>query len=588
MLNLNEALARERVRQLPKPFAFGREEAERISPAFLQEALQHAKPLDMVLNAFSPDPSELYVSAMQEAIRENPDADASLQSGLFFLEQRAIQKLFRHRVDYDLLPEVLVHGMGTLLKAKSRDPEELWKTALARTVSAVNPLCSQPEFLAVETPQKLAKDFLYQSVSGEEIYASFLKQALLQNPELSREDAREAVASGIHQFFSPKGFAFQQVTHEMDDLMDDFLENIQNMDLSVPEEVSLWMDSFNQSGTILHPASQDKEAPKMQEDLQGIIVAAREGNWSMLLKKEALLTYYQENILPQIFEASLKGAYWLSVLDASEEEAVTLRREVERVPAPVPPLPHYAEAKDRYVSVSVEPPSEVDLQFLRDLEEKLDAIQKMQHQSKAVPFWEKVLDTFEKSLAAINIEKYAIVSKILVSWSETLAKATKEMALSENPELQGIHERAMHLEDSARKNEAGWDAVFRMANQLTRFSKAMLEETRHQIQKTPLLENPSVYLAEPWEEFRKSPTHKPRDIYCSALRKVVLDHPGIGIYEADQNVLELLQPFRLTTEQRGMILAHSPRYRNLSEEARASEAVAFIRNTQNLAKSQQK
>ena len=212
MLNLNEALARERVRQLPKPFAFGREEAERISPAFLQEALQHAKPLDMVLNAFSPDPSELYVSAMQEAIRENPDADASLQSGLFFLEQRAIQKLFRHRVDYDLLPEVLVHGMGTLLKAKSRDPEELWKTALARTVSAVNPLCSQPEFLAVETPQKLAKDFLYQSVSGEEIYASFLKQALLQNPELSREDAREAVASGIHQFFSPKGFAFQQVT----------------------------------------------------------------------------------------------------------------------------------------------------------------------------------------------------------------------------------------------------------------------------------------------------------------------------------------------------------------------------------------
>ena len=155
------------------------------------------------------------------------------------------------------------------------------------------------------------------------------------------------------------------------------------------------------------------------------------------------------------------------------------------------------------------------------------------------------------------------------------------MALADNPELKKIHERAEAVREGAEKNKATWEQLAFLANKLTSFSREMLQATREQVLRNPLLKNPSVYLAEPFDKLMQSAKHKPRDIYCSALRKAVLEHPGIGIFEADTEVLKILGKFKLDKLQQSIIMAHSPRYRNMPEPSRKNQALLFIQSQDN-------
>lgn len=212
------------------------------------------------------------------------------------------------------------------------------------------------------------------------------------------------------------------------------------------------------------------------------------------------------------------------------------------------------------------------------LMKEIDEIKKRQYSIDLVQFWRQSMDCFQDALSKTH--KAKTICQIMVTWSESIEQAAKQINTSVDADVHGISQIAEAYKETAKLESDDWDTIYKMAEGLSNFSNKLLNETVEVTTKNPLLKYPKVYNAVPFEELLRSQSHPAEMIYYSALRKAVLNNPGVGLYEADLKVKEILDMHKkLNDKHKSMIMSHSPRYRHISKQLqRIAEADQWLKS----------
>ena len=212
------------------------------------------------------------------------------------------------------------------------------------------------------------------------------------------------------------------------------------------------------------------------------------------------------------------------------------------------------------------------------LMEEIAKIKERQYSIDLVQYWQQSMDCFTEALA--KTQKVKIICQIMVTWSESIEQAAKQINTSVDADILGISQIADAYKETAKLESDDWDTIYKMADGLTKFSNKLLAETIEITKKNPLMKYPKVYNAVPFEELLRSQSHPAEMIYYSALRNAVLNNPGVGLYEADIKVKEILDAKKnLTDKHKSMIMSHSPRYRHISKQLqRIAEADQWLKS----------
>ncbi|MGN0950119.1 MAG: hypothetical protein ACI4OH_05180 [Mitsuokella sp.] len=239
-----------------------------------------------------------------------------------------------------------------------------------------------------------------------------------------------------------------------------------------------------------------------------------------------------------------------------------------------------AESKAPIMEATTETPTTKDTneEILHQFMQKIQVIRSKQKQVDAVSYWKTIMDSIKKTFELLDINKVNSCCKLLIDWCEGAEKATREMNLQEHPEVRQIQrDAALYLKKTQLMQE-DWDKLFTMLMHMEKVSNQLICETMETVKKNPLLQSPAVYTATPFEKLIRTPAHKPEEFYYSALRKAVLDEPGLDLLTADLRVKDLLgaPPCNFDTHQKAIVLAHSPRYRGLAKSQREQEASHWI------------
>ena len=241
---------------------------------------------------------------------------------------------------------------------------------------------------------------------------------------------------------------------------------------------------------------------------------------------------------------------------------------------------------DEAIQAPVELPLEEDIpeqvtsnEFTYEkLMKEIDEIKKRQYSIDLVRFWRQSMDCFQDVLSKTH--KAKTICQIMVTWSESIEQAAKQINTSVDADVHGISQIAEAYKETAKLESDDWDTIYKMADGLTKFSNKLLAETIEITKKNPLMKYPKVYNAVPFEELLRSQSHPAEMIYYSALRNAVLNNPGVGLYEADIKVKEILDAKKnLTDKHKSMIMSHSPRYRHISKQLqRIAEADQWLKS----------
>lgn len=209
---------------------------------------------------------------------------------------------------------------------------------------------------------------------------------------------------------------------------------------------------------------------------------------------------------------------------------------------------------------------------------ELRTIRSKQKEVDAVSYWKTVMDSIKRTFEQLDFEKIQSCCRLLIDWCEGAERATREMALQENPEVRKIQRDAAQYIQKTQLMQDDWNKLAEMLVRMETASNKLISETIQSVKRNPLLQNPSVYTATPFEKLVQTPSHKPEEFYFSALRKAVLDSPGIDLLHADLVVKDILgePPCRFNSQQKAIVLAHSPRYYGLSRNQREEEAAHWI------------
>ena len=209
---------------------------------------------------------------------------------------------------------------------------------------------------------------------------------------------------------------------------------------------------------------------------------------------------------------------------------------------------------------------------------ELRSIRAKQKEVDAVSYWKTVMNSIKRTFEQLDFEKIQSCCRLLIDWCEGAERATREMALQENPEVHQIQKDAAQYIRKTQLMQDDWNKLAEMLVRMEQASNRLISETIQSVKRNPLLQNPSVYTATPFEKLVQTPSHKPEEFYFSALRKAVIDSPGIDLLHADLVIKDILgaPPCRFNTEQKAIVLAHSPRYYGLSRNQREQEAAHWI------------
>ncbi len=212
------------------------------------------------------------------------------------------------------------------------------------------------------------------------------------------------------------------------------------------------------------------------------------------------------------------------------------------------------------------------------LMKEIDEIKKRQYSIDLVQFWRQSMDCFQDALSKTH--KAKTICQIMVTWSESIEQAAKQINTSVDADVHGISQIAEAYKETAKLESDDWDTIYKMAEGLSNFSNKLLNETVEVTTKNPLLKYPKVYNAVPFEELLRSQSHPAEMIYYSALRKAVLNNPGVGLYEADLKVKEILDMHKkLNDKHKSMIMSYSPRYKHVSKQSqRIAEAAQWLKS----------
>lgn len=441
----------------------------------------------------------------------------------------------------------------------------------------------------------------------KEIYYSFLKQTLEENPTLSLRDGIGAVRLAekkmIHSMFQESleyETIIKAMTNSVSLAMVNFNKNVENEKQELHPQIRWTMAFLNVSRELNPMLSQASIAQAKPYHSISFTAGNDEDYYTSALRevfkrrpnlslKDAdklvvKILHKNDHSLKHIKDIMRSSPYF-SINDQELPQDDTERCQVLSTISEVleefikntiqEEIPFPRRAADAVSSMEPEQRDNNDL-IIQKMKKELETLQEHQYESDGLKYWKKTLHVIESCFAELQIEKQKAVCEVLMKWSDTISTAISQMDLEHNPQIAAIHDKAVIYKQKAKLEQKEWTKLFDMIEFMDTFAKKMLTDTQEKIRNHPLLRNPSVYKAVPYEELIKRPASKPQDIYLSLLRKVVLEKPQVGILEADIAVKDLLQQFKLNSKQKTYVLSFSPRYRGLSQKIKESEVSRWL------------
>ena len=219
---------------------------------------------------------------------------------------------------------------------------------------------------------------------------------------------------------------------------------------------------------------------------------------------------------------------------------------------------------------------EVYQQMRQDLLQLRDS-EKMQN---VMQYWKDVMNVIQESV--IQAQKAQTLLKVISTWTSGVNKAANDFGLQKSPELTEIQKQTKEvlqaIQSKQAEDEKEWRTIYYMIGQMENLSNVMFSKTMQAIQENPLLKEPIVHQAKPWETVMGNDKKDPAELYASALRKTILENPGIGIYEADKKIVDLLRQHKISEEKCLKTMSQSIRYQGLQDTRQKAEAKQWLKD----------
>ena len=242
-------------------------------------------------------------------------------------------------------------------------------------------------------------------------------------------------------------------------------------------------------------------------------------------------------------------------------------------------LPVDANNIDNLSAHPIEASKRSDEEVYQQMRQELFQLRDSEKMQNVMQYWKDVMNVIQESI--IQSQKAQTMLKVISTWSKGINQAADDFDLQKSPELikiqKQVDEVLKAITTKQAEDEKEWRSIYRMIEQMENLSNLMFSKTLQAIQKNPLLKEPIVHQAKPWETVLATDKKLPSDLYAAALRKTVLENPGIGIYEADMKIMEILEKNKISEEKRQKTMRNSLRYRGLDDSGKKAEVKRWVK-----------
>lgn len=206
-----------------------------------------------------------------------------------------------------------------------------------------------------------------------------------------------------------------------------------------------------------------------------------------------------------------------------------------------------------------------DQKVYKDMIAKLEQLRDSEKGKDVLAYWKNSMDVMRNAI--LQYKKAQTACRILKVWSVGAQKAAKEFGLTEDAEVQSIHDEAIRLGKKAELQEKEWETFYGLIEKADLLSQALIKNAMQALEKNPILKLPEVAMAKPLGEVIEN-NAPPKDLYFAALRKTALETRHGDIYDADVSVVRILKDSKIPDARIKNALLSSPRYQDVPEDER--------------------
>ena len=203
-------------------------------------------------------------------------------------------------------------------------------------------------------------------------------------------------------------------------------------------------------------------------------------------------------------------------------------------------------------------------------------------------YWKEAMGTIQKSLTFVHHAEYG--AEIARLWAAGITKASKEFNFEPDPEIKEVYQQANDIikTNGIKEDDSAWYTYYNMLSQVETVTNRVFEKTMENILNNPLLRVPEIATAKPISalDIQKTMAEEkanghgsalPKTLYYSAVKEAIINHPGIGIYEADKFACQELTDRKLTPTEIKKALSISPRLEYLPAAKKKMDAESLYK-----------
>lgn len=411
------------------------------------------------------------------------------------------------------------------------------------------------------------------SASDQEIYFSFLKQALEKHSDIPVNDVQlnDEIIRAMYQ---------HQVEYSRLIRCMMYAPRFAN----IPEE-SRWIMASTRVTNVINPLLALPEIACAKPIVQLNIVKDTDRE----IYFAHLKNVFEQNPAQRLDEADKRVIHLLKDNGLSDERITNCIKNSQQFPETEYTLGKFALTEEQtekictYVKETmaenttlrpVAKPAMSDAELYQTMQKRLREMKAMQSQD-VLEYWSKAMSVMQQTMVQINQSKMAC--RIVAIWSVGLEKVSQGFGLPLDPAVQKIQEESKKMLEQASETEQDWSRIYTMMEKVDEFSQKIMRETSEICEKSPLLKRPEVQKAVAMGKERDITKLSLHELYWAAVKEAAVKNVGIGLYEADVKAIDILRSKGKCNERMlQKCLTFSPRLNHLNSAQRNVEVKRFL------------
>lgn len=231
------------------------------------------------------------------------------------------------------------------------------------------------------------------------------------------------------------------------------------------------------------------------------------------------------------------------------------------------------------------PPNEAltdmdDKKLYQVLNTKIRELRDSKKMEDIVGFWQESIESIRQ--AFIFAKQTDMGAKIMRLWAQGISVAAKEFGIQPSQELKEVFKRADEISklQPFDDDNPGWYTYYNIIDKLEKTTSEVFSETLNRILENPILRIPEVAVSDTLTNIiakSESKGASPKALYYGAVKEIAINHPNIGIYEADKLAYKLLTDKNVRDTTIEKALTFSPRLSHLKPAQKRSDLSALTK-----------